>query len=171
MAAATAADAAPVLVDYGDLRQAGDLEELQRRLEQNGGDIEEYLSALERISGVQPTTADPRERLAALADVTFDGVPDDWQDREDFGFLPADDEDFRMSWEIEEAPDEDYRGYTIIATAMSSDIPSDIYEEFAVTVRSDTPVYSALIDEHVDRDRLGALVEALEARGYTVVQD
>lgn len=172
IALASAADDAPVLVDFGDLRRHGDLEELGDRLDQCGVTLDEYVAGIEASDGRRPASADLAARLTSLNDVDFDGVeagaydPDD-EDR----FLPADDDEFLTEWEKEDEPAEEYRGYVIIARAMSSDIPSDLFEEFCAESWGNTPAYSGHIDDHVSADKLPALVAALESRGYTVIDD
>lgn len=172
IAAATAADAAPVLVDFGYLRRMGGVDELADRLAGFGeASVEEYVTAIERSAGRAPTSEDLAERLAAVADVSFDGLDADGFDPEGGRYLPADDDDFRTSWEIEEAPAEEYRGYELIATAMSNDIPPDVFEEFAESRYGDSPVFSGHIDDSVPAEQLDALIAVLETRGYTVIRE
>lgn len=169
---ASAADDAPVLVDFGDLRRHGDLSELSERLDQCGVTLDEYIAGIEASDGRKPEIGDPATRLASLNDLDFDGIeagdydPDD-EDR----FLPADDVEFLTEWEKEDEPAAEYRGYVIIARAMSSDIPSDLFTEFCAESWGDTPAYSGHIDDHVAADKLPALVAALEMRGYTVIEE
>ena len=172
IAAAEAADAAPMLVDFGDLRSDGGIDELRDRLA-NLFDVsvEEYVAAIEQSAGRQPVSDDIAGRLAAVADVSFDGRTGDGSDSENGRDLPADDDDFRSDWEIEEAPAEEYRVYQIIAQAMSHDIPSDVFKEFAESHYGNSPAFSGHIDDNVSAADLDALIAALEARGYTVIRD
>ena len=78
MALAAGADNAPVIVDFGDLRRSGDLDELADRLDQLcQGSLEEYIEAIERSAEREPESGDLGQRLAALDDVVFDGVPEE----------------------------------------------------------------------------------------------
>ena len=78
---------------------------------------------------------------------------------------------FVRPWEAEVAPDEEFRGYDIIAKAMSNDIPRDLFDEFARSRSGDSPAFSGHIDDSVASERLDELIAALEARGYTVVRE
>ncbi len=71
----------------------------------------------------------------------------------------------------DEAPAAEFRGYNIIAKAMSDDIPTDLFKEFCESVHGNSPLFSGHIDDRVEADRLPALIAALEARGYTVIND
>jgi hypothetical protein len=102
--------------------------------------------------------------------VSFDGVGDDESGTLNDLNLPADSDDFRSSWEIEDAPSEEFRGYQIIARAMSNDIPADVFDTFAESRYGDSPAFSGHIDDVVESDRLEDLIAALEARGYKVIQ-
>ena len=159
---AGAADDAPYLTDFGDLRRSGDIDELQNRLDRHcDGAVEDYVAAIERSAGRTPAADDLAARLEALDDVDFEGDDE----------MPSDATDFRPEWEIEEAPAEEWRGYNVIAKAMSDDVPEDIFNEFAVDSYGDSPVFSGRIDSHVDADRLEAMIAALEARGYVIIRD
>jgi hypothetical protein len=172
IASAKAANDAPVPVDFGDLRRNGDLEELGTRLDNFGeATVEEYVKAIEQSADRSPFGKDLSERLASLADVSFDGLSEEEFDPENGRFLTADSQDFRSFHEIEEAPDDEFRGYQQIAFAMSSDIPTDLFEQFAGSRQGDSPAFSGNIDESVSADQLPALIAALEARGYTVHLD
>ena len=83
-------------------------------------------------------------------------------------FLPADDDELGM---LDDEPAPEFRGYNIIAKAMSNDIPADLFKEFCESAYGNSPAFSGHIDDHVEADRLPALVAALEARGYTVIDD
>ena len=170
MALAAAADDAPVIIDFGDLRRSGDLSELADRLDQLcQGSVAEYVEAIERSAGREPESGDMASRLADLDDVVFDGVPEEECDpSEGCVFLPADDDELG---ELDDEPAPEFRGYDIIAKAMSDDIPSDIFKEFCESVYGNSPAFSGHIDDRVEADRLPALVVALRARGYTVVDD
>jgi hypothetical protein len=170
MARAAAADAAPVIVDFGDLRRSGDTVELERQLDQVcQATLEEYVGAIERSDGRESHGGDIRERLAALDEVVFEGLPADQCDHsEGCDFLPADDDALPVD-DHEPAPE--YRGYDIIAKAMSGDIPTDIFDEYCTSVDGDSPLFSGHIDDRVEADKLPALIAALEARGYTVIED
>lgn len=173
IAEADAADEQPVLVDFGDLRRSGDLGTLGERLEQHGyGTTADYVAAIERSEGLQPAVADLGPRLAALNEVYFEGLDgtEPGLDGEDC-YLPADDKPFLTEWEAEEEPAEEFRGYVVIAHAMSSDIPSDLFEEFCGSSYGGSPGFDGHIDDHVDAVKLPALIIALEARGYTVVTE
>ena len=173
IAEADAADEQPVLVDFGDLRRSGDLGTLGERLERHGyGTLADYVAAIERSEGLQPSVDDLGPRLAALNEVHFEGLDgtEPGLDGEDC-YLPADDEGFLTEWEAEEEPAEEFRGYVVIAHAMSSDIPSDLFEEFCGSSYGGSPAFDGHIDDHVDAVRLPALIIALEARGYTVVTE
>jgi hypothetical protein len=162
ISAADDADNAPYLTDFGDLRRSGDVNELQDRLERNcDGAVENYVAAIELSAGRTPAADDLAVRLKALDDVDFDGDDE----------FPSDATDFRPEWEIEEAPAEEWRGYNVIAKAMSDDVPKDIFNEFAADSYGDSPVFSGHIDSHVDADRLEAMIAALEARGYVIIRD
>ena len=173
IAEADAADEQPVLVDFGDLRRSGDLDTLGERLEQHGyGTLADYVAAIERSEGVQSSGADLGARLAALNEVDFEGLDgtEPGLDGEDC-YLPADDVGFLNEWEAEEAPAEEFRGYVVIARAMSSDIPSDLFEEFCASLHGGSPGFDGHVNDHVDAVGLPALIAALEARGYTVVTE
>jgi len=173
IAEADATDAQPVLVDFGDLRRSGDLATLGERLERHGyGTLADYVAAIERSEGVQPAGYDLGTRLAALNEVHFEGLDgtEPGLASEDC-YLPADDVGFLTEWEAEEAPAGEFRGYAVIARAMSSDIPSDLFEEFCASSYGGSPGFDGHIDGHVDAARLPALIAALEARGYTVVTE
>jgi hypothetical protein len=170
IALAAAADDAPVLFDFGDLRRSGDLDELENQLDQLCcATAEEYVAAIERSAGREPASRDMMERLAALDDVVFDGVPEEECDpSEGCDFLPADDTELLVP---DDTPAPEFRSYDIIAKAMSGDIPSDIFEEFCQSTSGNSPAFSGHIDDRVDAERLPALVAALQARGYTVIED
>ena len=173
IAEADAADEQPVLVDFGDLRRSGDLDTLGERLEQHGyGTLADYVAAIERSEGVQSSGADLGARLPALNEVDFEGLDgtEPGLDGEDC-YLPADDVGFLNEWEAEEAPAEEFRGYVVIARAMSSDIPSDLFEEFCASLHGGSPGFDGHVNDHVDAVGLPALIAALEARGYTVVTE
>ena len=160
---AEAADSEPYVTDFGDLRRSGDVNKLQERLEQYcDGAVEDYVVAIERSAGRNPAAADDlAARLVALDDVEFGGDND----------FPSDETDFRPDWEIEEAPAEEWRGYSIIANAMSDDVPADIFDEFGVETNGDSPAFSGQIDSHVSADRLEAMIAALETRGFVIIRD
>jgi len=168
IALAREADDAPV--DFGGLRLLGDLDELGDLLCRFGVTLDEYVVGIEESAGRRPASGDLATRLAALNDVDFEGVesgefdPDD-EDR----FLPEDDK-ILSDWN-EDAPDDEYRGYVVISQAMSSDIPSDIFEEFCSKTYGGSPAYDGHIDDRVLDDKLPALIAALEARGYTVIDE
>lgn len=170
MALAAAADDAPVIFDFGDLRRSGDLDQLSDRLDQLcQGTVDEYVEAIERSAGREPKGDELVERLAALDDVVFDGVPEEECDPSGgCQFLPADDDEL---FELDDEPAPEFRGYAIIAKAMSDDIPIDIFKEFCESVYGNSPAFSGHIDDRVEAERLPALVAALESRGYTVVAD
>lgn len=172
IALASAADDEPVLIDFGDLRRHGDLSELSDRLDQCGVTLDEYVTGIEASYGHEAASGDFAARLASLHGVDFDGVESgDYDPDDEDRFLPADDDEFLTEWEKEDEPAEEYRGYVIIARAMSSDIPSDLFKEFCTESWGDSPAYSGHIDDHVAADKLPALVAALRARGYTVIED
>lgn len=172
IAAANAADEMPVLVDFGDLRRHGDLDELGERLGNFGeATVDEYVAAIEQSADRSPVSDDLAERLASVADVPFDGLTEEEFDPENGRYLPADGTDFRSEWEIEEAPAEEYRGYQVIAQAMSRDIPIDVFKQFAESRHGNSPAFSGHIDDSVPADQLDGLIAVLKARGYTVVQD
>jgi hypothetical protein len=163
ISAAEAADSAPYLTDFGELRRSGDLSELADRPDRHydGASAENYVAAIERSAGTVPTTDELNARLKAVEDVDFGGDDD----------FPSDDTDFRPEWEADEAPAEEWRGYSVIANAMSDDLPADIFKEFAIDSYGDSPGFSGKIDSHVDVDRLEPMIAALEARGYVVIRD
>lgn len=166
LAKANAANDAPVLEDFGDLRRHN-IEELPDRLDSlSAGDINEYITAIEKSAGRQPVSADLVERFTAVRDVLFEGCPGS-DGKEDF---PADSQEFRSDWEETEAPAEEFRGYDIVSKAMSSHIPRDLFERFAGSNYGNSPVFSSHIDDHVSNENLDALIAALEARGYTVIR-
>jgi hypothetical protein len=172
IAAAEAADETPALVDFGDLRRQGDLDEIGERLGKFGeGTVDEYVTAIEQSADRSRGSGDLAERLASVADVPFGGVTEEEFVPENGRSLPADSTDFRSEWEIEEAPAEEYRGYQLIAQAMSRDIPSDVFEQFAESRHGNSPAFSGHIDDSVPADQLESLIAVLKARGYTVVRD
>ena len=161
IAAAEAADAAPLLWTFGDLRRH-DLEELAERLGSYGPvELLDYVEAIEQSVGWEPAGNNHAERLAALVDVVFDGTDE----------FPADGEEFRPDWEAEDMADESLRGYALSATSMSSDIPEDLFRKFASSTNGSSPAFSGRIDDHVAEEQIDGLIAALEARGYTVTQD
>ena len=160
MRAAAAADNAPYLADFGDLRRSGDIDELTDRLD-SALNINDYIGAIERFAGRTPSGGDLADRLKAVDDVEFDGDDN----------FPSDTTDFRSDDEIAEEPDQDFRGYEIIANATADDVPKDIFDEFGGDSYGDSPAFSGQIDSHVAADRLEAMSTALEARGYTVVRE
>jgi hypothetical protein len=113
LALATAADNAPIIIDFGDLRRSGDLDELADRLDQLcQGSLDEYVGAIEFSTGREPGTGDLGQRLAALDDVVFDGVPEGECDpSEGCEFLPVDDVEL---WALDDVPDPEFCGYELL---------------------------------------------------------
>src|SRR4051794_32623232 len=96
LAAAEAADSAPYLETFGELRRAGEIADLEERLDnQYSVSLEAYVSTIETFAGRQPAGADLATRLTALSYVEFAGteVGDEW--------CPGDHTQFRTEWELE----------------------------------------------------------------------
>jgi hypothetical protein len=158
------AAAKPYFETYGELRKAGEVDELSERLADNYDiGIELYVAAIERDAGRTASAQDVSARLVAVSDVDFDGAEDDA-----VGDIPADDVEFRSESERDdEVPDENVF-MNIIASSTRDAVPADLFDQFCTET---TPMFSSSKIQFVPSDRLEPFVAALGARGYTVVRD
>lgn len=150
------AEAREQLETFGDLRRAGEIEELGDRVSNYGFSLDEYVTAIEHAAGRPAKSSDVSQRLLTLTDVEFDGNDD----------MPSDSTEFRTQHEINNEVDVDQVARHHIATSMRSDIPADLWAEFGST---DTPMFVDDAIEFVSEENLQPLTDALRERGYFVV--
>lgn len=152
------ADAAPYYENFGDLRRSGDLAQLAERLEGWDLSLDDYVSVIERAAERPGSSADLADRLAAVADVDFAG--------DDDANAPADHTDFRSEHERESEVEDVYM--SIIEGAMLGDVPEDVLQ---TSCRTQSPRFSDGPLSRVEPEQLDEMITALEARGYTVINE
>ena len=164
VARAAEAAAQPGLPEtFGELRRAGDLDELETRISQFA-DLDAYVAAIERAAGRPPASDRLEERLAALVDVEFEGDESD-----PAGTMPSDAHETLDSeeWALDRPAS---RFWHVLAWATRSDVPRDLFRQFCEERDQGRPG-GDFLGYGVRNGALDALIAALEQRGYTVVRD
>jgi hypothetical protein len=166
LANAKAADDAPYLETFGELRCSGEVGELTERLDnQYNVSLETYVSAIETAASREPTGTDLESRLDALSDIEFAGA-----DADD-GWCPGDDTEFRTDWETEVEPAEEYRGLAVIMGSSKNDLPADVFAKFGKENWGDSPAFGGFIDCGIKIDQLDDALAELRSRGYVIIDE
>ncbi len=148
---------------FGELRRAGDIDELEKRISRFA-DVGEYVAAIERSAGRQRSSDQLEARLAALVDVEFEGADSDSGE-----YLPSDED--RTANDEEWALDQPAsRFWSVLQWATRSDVPDDLFRQFCEERDQGRPG-GDFLGYGVRDGLLDAWVAALEQRGHRVVRD
>ena len=150
--------------NWGNLRRSTLVDDLEERLSDDYDiDVEDYLAAIERSCGRPRTEGSILERLAALANVGFDG--------DDDANAPSDDEYLTLVGDEEEI-DPTYFVSDVCARSTRDDLASVGLASYVRTSEGElSPLSGDVCSDFVADSDLVTVTSELERLGYTVIRE